>query len=70
MPTPDNTTPIGAEQGQGSCIWFNQASMFQMLELRYNFRSHLGVWDVPRETYDKMESPAFAINNNTHQIIL
>jgi hypothetical protein len=34
-PTPENSVPLSAECGQGSCVWFNQASMFQTSELGY-----------------------------------
>ena len=33
-PTPENSTPIsdGDDQGRGSLVWFNQASMYQASE--------------------------------------
>lgn len=35
LPTLDNSTPLENYAGRGSCVWFNQASMFQPGELEY-----------------------------------
>ncbi|KAL1711555.1 hypothetical protein EV715DRAFT_163134, partial [Schizophyllum commune] len=34
FPTPENSTPLGeGAPGRGSCVWFNQASMWQTAEI-------------------------------------
>jgi hypothetical protein len=35
LPTKDNSTALDGADGRGSCVWFNQASMFQSSELGY-----------------------------------
>jgi hypothetical protein len=35
-PTRENSEPVHDGEGRGSCVWFNQASMFQTAELGYN----------------------------------
>jgi len=32
-PTKENSTPLDGSDGRGSCVWFNQASVFQTSEL-------------------------------------
>jgi hypothetical protein len=34
-PTRDNSTPLENGDGRGSCVWFNQASLFQTSELGF-----------------------------------
>ena len=34
-PTHENSVPLDGRDGQGSCMWFNQASMFQTSELGF-----------------------------------
>lgn len=36
IPTFENSTPINGADGRGSCVWFNQATMFQSTELGYD----------------------------------
>jgi hypothetical protein len=36
LPNKNNTTPLDGADGRGSCVWFNQATMFQSSELGYN----------------------------------
>ena len=36
IPTPQNSMPINGADGRGSCVWFNQATMFQSTELGHN----------------------------------
>ena len=33
LPDKDNSSPLDGADGRGSCVWFNQASMFQFAEL-------------------------------------
>lgn len=35
LPNKNNSTPLDGADGRGSCVWFNQASMFQSSELGY-----------------------------------
>lgn len=35
LPTRDNTHPLRDVNGRGSCVWFNQACMFQCAELGF-----------------------------------
>jgi hypothetical protein len=35
LPSKDGSTPLDGADGRGSCVWFNQASMFQSSELGY-----------------------------------
>jgi len=35
LPTPRNSAPLDGGDGRGSCVWFNQASLFQTSELGF-----------------------------------
>lgn len=35
-PTPENSSPLDGGDGRGSCVWFNQATMFQTAELGFS----------------------------------
>jgi hypothetical protein len=35
LPNKDNSTPLDGADGRGSCVWFNQETMFQSSELGY-----------------------------------
>ncbi|KAG1769733.1 hypothetical protein EV702DRAFT_1202763 [Suillus placidus] len=35
LPTPENSSSLDGGDGRGSCVWFNQASMFQTAELGF-----------------------------------
>jgi hypothetical protein len=35
LPTPRNSAPLDGRDGRGSCVWFNQASLFQTSELGF-----------------------------------
>ena len=35
LPAKDSSTPLDGADGRGSCMWFNQVSMFQPSELGY-----------------------------------
>ncbi|KAG1834973.1 hypothetical protein DFJ58DRAFT_847503 [Suillus subalutaceus] len=35
LPTKQNSSPLDGGDGRGSCVWFNQASMFQTAELGF-----------------------------------
>jgi hypothetical protein len=36
FPTPENSSPLDGGDGRGSCVWFNQATMFQTGELGFS----------------------------------
>ncbi|KAG1717402.1 hypothetical protein EDB19DRAFT_1653814 [Suillus lakei] len=35
LPTEENSSPLDGGDGRGSCVWFNQATMFQSAELGF-----------------------------------
>jgi hypothetical protein len=36
LPTVENSSPLNGMNGRGSCVWFNQASMFQKGEIGFS----------------------------------